>query len=336
MIIMEKLPINKASEYVTRGCGSTCEGCRIRDDKDTAFEREITADEWIEVNKKIAQLGVEQLTLLGGEPTDKPDFNRIVRSVIDDTSMDFLIFTKGVFERRFQEFIEATDSDRGVIIASVDTTDPKSSDFTQLKKSASGIKFINQLLEAREKGETEVNPGANIVLSKANSDHFSDSVEHFLDKGVFVNFSPFIHGEGADWIRRGPFVPGLSLTQDDLPQIQSITQELLELKEKHKKLLIPSVSYIEGLDPHAVTQDIQCVNANKGLPPVLRIWPDRGPNGETGVLHECLDLAEMTKMDKPLTVDDLFTEEGRNRFSQEFRDRVKNCIGCYWSNVSPI
>jgi hypothetical protein len=332
------LPITKGSEYVTRDCDSKCEGCRVWRDRS---DDEMTSDDWIEVNKQVGQLGLEKMTMLGGEPTLLPGFFDVLRHFETDTSMDYFVITKGVFDGGFDSLIAAAQTSRGTIITSIDTEDTDvRRNYEQLSRNSRGLEFVEKMLQAKGDRRTDVNVGVNIVISHPTVKTFVDHAEHLLEKGVYVNIAPFIRDKPDDpfegrWVRRGPYIQGLSLEESDMPHIDQAIERLLKLKATHGSQMINSASYISGFNPHAVTQGVRCIELNHGFPTSVRVWSDSGQNGEKGVLQECLDLVEMTKVEHPVTVADLFSLKGRLRYFSGFREHVKDCKGCYWSSMNP-
>lgn len=80
---VKRIPVNGTFELTAR-CNLSCKMCLIRLNDEAvkaSGRRELTADEWIDMAKQVADAGTLRLLITGGEPMLRPDFCEIYEQI---------------------------------------------------------------------------------------------------------------------------------------------------------------------------------------------------------------------------------------------------------------
>ncbi len=98
-------------------------------------KNEMTGDEWVRVIEDLANKGVFFVNISGGEPTMHPEFEKIIKALVDN-EIYFMLTTNGVFSQKIRNSIlDAKDYILGIQI-SLDGPDYETHGF--LRKDISG------------------------------------------------------------------------------------------------------------------------------------------------------------------------------------------------------
>ncbi len=141
----KKIPLAGAFEITAR-CNLACNMCYIRRDASKeVFERERSADEWIDMGRQTSEAGTLFLLITGGEPLLRPDFRKIYESL---NQMGFIltIFTNGILiDENFIKWISKIPPNKiGVTLygASPDTYKQITGNADGFEKTLRGIDLL--------------------------------------------------------------------------------------------------------------------------------------------------------------------------------------------------
>jgi radical SAM protein with 4Fe4S-binding SPASM domain len=85
---------------ITQGCNLKCKHCYLTD---KTFEGDMTTEEVVVVLDKLKSLGIQDITLLGGEPTLRPDFYTILQYCINKFK-NVTVETNGTTKTNLSEY----------------------------------------------------------------------------------------------------------------------------------------------------------------------------------------------------------------------------------------
>ncbi|MCX4438057.1 pyrroloquinoline quinone biosynthesis protein PqqE [Streptomyces mirabilis] len=161
---------------LTHGCPLRCAYCSNPVEL-ISRSRELTAEQWTDVFRQAADLGVVQTHLSGGEPLLRRDLARIVAAA-DTAGLYTQLVTSGVglHERRLAELLDA--GLRSVQL-SVQHTDPQAAELIAGARAFTAKERAARLVRA-----TGLPLGLNVVLHRANIDAVDDLITLALAWGA--------------------------------------------------------------------------------------------------------------------------------------------------------
>ncbi len=293
------------------GCNASCSYCFLN--KDSRASKEMSLDDAEKLFKWLSERDVENMSLIGGEPTIHPEFNKITE-IIGKNGIKASIPTNGLFgEDKREAFLQGVYTRVGLHINDVYFYEEDR--FKLLRKN---FEFL---------AETGIEIELRYVVHSAKID--TEFLIHAAEiaKAKIVNFSiarPDVYGRTA-------YLPFKSVRL----AIPFISKAIDELREAGK------TSYIVALYPKCVTLEYGdlfagydgefcCRNEEGGFDTSFVINPDLTSSA-------CMALSQIRTEKKVTEFNDL--EEVKETFRERFEElRViplhEECLTCPYYNVS--
>jgi MoaA/NifB/PqqE/SkfB family radical SAM enzyme len=300
--------ITECQIFLTRKCNLHCGYCKI---VKKPVDKELNINEWKKAFRILDDIGIKTVKILGGEPTILEGFEDLLMFINDETLIKYAVLSNSMFDD------EKTDSlvDAGMqgYFASVDGIENvKGVDECGVAKSHAGF---DKLIKFKQKGIKLL--GANVVITKKNLSDIPEIVKILSDNGIWVNLCPVIHGKEDFWEFRTEVPGGFRFTDTDIPKLNDIMTNLLQMKLGGYKIAVPD-SYLINMSKFGIHINWKCKELVQ-----LRIDAD-------GALMLCNDIrGEVAKKYNILYMD----KEKFVEFKKDWKKEraKKDCPGCYWS-----
>lgn len=154
---------------VTYRCNLRCEKCYVGSNEIS----ELTAEQWIEVLAKLWEVGVPQVVFTGGEPTLRPDLERLVSEAEEFVTG---LVTNGTSLEELAEGLQAASLD--YIQVTIESHDPAVHD-AMTGVGGSHAQTAAGIREALALGMDTV---TNTTLTRDNAPHFAETVRWLVDE----------------------------------------------------------------------------------------------------------------------------------------------------------
>ena len=270
--------------------------------------KELTTDEWKKVIYDLKKwIGPYRMQLAGGETFVRKDITEIIRFANDHHVLTGVVSNGTMITRELAR--EIVDSGLGYIHISVDGINAETHDYIRgipgvHKKAMASLDYLVE--EAKGSGMSICM--ATIIMKK-NMHELVDLV-HFVEKkgldGIIFNpLGPTIDSD-SEWYKK------TDLWFDDLSEIYSILDKLIELKKKGAKILNPPEQF-EAMkryfkQPYIVSAGDCMVGVTN-----LSLTCD-------GYIHTCFKMPPLGNVRK-ITPQQAWDSEN----AREIRKKIKNC-----------
>ena len=295
--------ILNAGIRITRKCNMKCSYCNIQ----SIVKEDLSLEKWMEAAKIIKDIGVTDVVILGGEPTNYSDLAKIVNYF--EKEMDLRCsMTTNAFDN-YQIVCDVIDAGLSKLGVSIDNLDLKKS--ISPLKSKLGMDLINNL----KKDNYKINLVDYAVLSKKNVNDICDLIKYMTEKNVGVYILPFHHSNEGTYEHRKNNQRSAFITDEDIEMYSKCIDDIIKLKKEgylvvnSEEFLLTSKKYIKDLN-------WKCDGLSE-----LRMDSD-------GSLVCCCDF--VGEVNKKYTIFDL---KDKDKFNQFIKDRNKDaskCRGCLW------
>ncbi|GGG07189.1 coenzyme PQQ biosynthesis protein E [Paenibacillus albidus] len=297
-----------AGIYITRNCNLRCGYCNVYK-KNLA---ELDYDRWIQTFDVLESLGIQKLTILGGEPTTRADLPQLIYHLAHNTSFDFSVVSNGtanlktlrsLVEAGMQKYSSSVDTING------DSLDP----FTTLKSK----KAMSNFRELREMGVPHLT--AYLVLSASSLPQVVEIAKALSEEQIGLYLLPYHYAQGGEtfWETRDIHKKeGFAFETSQIPQVRGVMEELIKMK--HAGYLIENAEhYLRKIPDYIVDCNWHCPDTLNEL----RIDSD-------GSLMCCHDYVGTRTPE--FNIFQLAEEKGLSEFlSQRWKDS-RDCPGCFW------
>lgn len=231
--------IIKAELLLTRRCNFRCKYCGILRD----FKEVDDPGIWRQAMRNLKSLGCEFVPIYGAEPLYALERLCVVLDEMRKIGLKNSVITNGIL---ITEDVKKRLLDSGLdsITLSVDSLTGDGLDPYSKAKSERGIQLV--LNDFKDLRDREI----SVTVTKKNIRELPSMVEFFSSNGVWVSLDVIHYSKGQEGSKcvRQTF-PELDLTEEDMPLIRDIFQQLIEMKKKGY-LLHPSLKVLEmWLDP---------------------------------------------------------------------------------------
>ena len=157
-----------ANLSITTLCNKTCPYCFAEDSrqpysKKGAFMSEAVFDAALEY---LARSGIDQVRLLGGEPTLHPQFNRMVDKALE-RGFQLMIFSNGLMPPKVRERLRRIDP--GEVVILLNTIHPLEADPRRMRRQQRTMEILGP----------RVMPGVNIYSRQQELDYLLPYVEQY-------------------------------------------------------------------------------------------------------------------------------------------------------------
>ena len=298
---MSKDRIVNAGIRITRNCNMKCNYCNIQyNEKD-----ELSLDEWKKAVDIIKDLGVQDIVLLGGEPTLYPHITELVHYITKEKGMNCNLTTNAFKNRdKVVEILEAGLTNIGV---SVDNLNIK--DSISPLKAKNGLDLIDYLISLN-RNYSIVN---YTVLNKKNVDSVLDLIKHMNSLGVATYILPFHWGNEGTFEHRKNNEQFAFITDEDLDKFNKTVDEIIKMKKEGYKIN-NAVEFFEAAKKHIKNLDWKCTGLSE-----LRMDSD-------GKLVCCCD--NVGKVNEKYTIFNIV--ENMGDFLETREGDCQRCKGCLW------
>jgi len=299
--------VTEAQIFLTRKCNMNCGYCKLTERQ---FEKELNLVDWMLAYRRLEQIGIKTVKLMGGEPTVKgwlPDLLRFASR----TSIKTALLSNSHFDDDVRKKI--ADSLPWGYFASIDSLKSINAHKDPVKKSMSGYGALQAL-----KNTNIPLLAANVVINKHNYKDIPEIVQHLSDEGFWVNLCMVQHTKDeAKEFSRVKIKSDYLFTEEDLPDLEFLSNKLVQMKKDRVKISVP-YSYLTGITKYGIGCNWKCKQMSQ-----LRIDADGG-------LMLCNE--HRTDLANKYNVVHL-NEISFQKFLKDWdvvRSRTK-CSGCYWS-----
>lgn len=300
-----KHPLTTAGIYITRRCNLACEHCSVR--KAPSY-LEMNSDQWKEAFRIIRKIGVERISILGGEPTVYKEIAELVRFNSEVTMMDLSIVSNSMADIGILESIVKAGLKR--YSTSIDTIASVGFDRCSTAKSHRALQV---LLQMKEWGVPYLT--GYLVLRKENASEVENIAKLLTGHGIWLYLLPFHASSGDHWQTRARNIQP-AFNAEDSEFLVDFSQRIIELKSQGI-LFANTVEYLKYIPTYAINLDWHCAPAISEL----RIDAD-------GILMSCNDIRGSNL--SAFSVFSLAQPENIPLIFKARRKDTKRCSGCYW------
>jgi MoaA/NifB/PqqE/SkfB family radical SAM enzyme len=306
--------IPSASVNLTRRCNLTCGYCNVIR---TQFPRELSAEEWMRAFAVMDRIGIQSVTLSGGEPTVVPELPDLLRFLRKRTRLRCLLVSNSTFEDRLARVYAEAGLDG--YVTSIDTLGGHAVDeSSRIKSEAAWGKL--ELFRALGVPLLAV----NMLVHHGNLAEIPEIVERLTGMGVAVH--PVILHWGAPppgqpanyWQNRSPDSL-MKLLPCDQSRIEEVSRRLVQMK-RDGYLLYASEPFLADMAHHAVGLDWHC----HPYPRKLRVDAD-------GAISCCQDIRGAVA--DRYRIFDLEDPERLAAFLEDWSRDSRPCPGCFYTDI---
>lgn len=295
--------ITEAGIRITRNCNLKCQYCNIQSIK----KNDLTIDEWKIAGKILKKIGIKNLVILGGEPTEYEFLNEFVSFFENDLDIRCSMTTNAY--NNFDKIIDVIESGLSRIGVSVDSLDVTKS--ISPFKDKMGLEMIDNLISLHK----NINVIDYVVLSKKNIDNIEDLIKYMSSKNISVYILPFHHSNEGEFEHRKNKQKNAFITDEDIDSYNKIIDKIIEMKNEGY-LVSNSADFLNISKNHIRNLDWKC----KGLSE-LRIDSD-------GRMVCCCDY--VGKVNELYSIFDLDDPTNLEKFICDRNKDSKICNGCLW------
>ncbi len=297
-------PIRTCGIYITRRCNLSCEHCSVR----RSARHELGLTEWQRAFSILRKLGIETVSVLGGEPTLYEPIVELVRFNNEVTKLDLSIVSNSIVEPEMLRLL--VDAGLQRYSTSVDTLKTEGFDPSSTTKSHRGMEA---LLAMQKLGVPHLT--GYLVLRRENAQEVKSIARLLTDHGIWLYMLPFHTSPGEHWQTRGRNLER-SFNCGDESLLREFGERMVELKSDGV-LIANTVEYLKLLSRYAINIDWHCAPVISEL----RIDSD-------GVLMSCNDIRG-----ENLSRFTIFSLEDESNLPLALEARAKDtkdCSGCFW------
>ena len=299
---MNKMFLN-AGIRITRKCNMNCMYCNIQSEK----KSELTLDEWKKAGNIIKKLGIKDLVILGGEPTEYEQLPALVSYYEKQLDIRCSV-TTNAYNNYFEleRLVDAGISQLGV---SVDNLNFKNS--ISPLKCKNGLEILSKLKSLN--GNLKIVD--YLVLNKKNCYEISDIIRYMSENGVYTYILPFHHSNQNEFEHRKNDMPFAFVTDDEIKEFEDSIDIIKNMKNQGF-LISNSNEFFDIAKKHIRRLDWKCNELSE-----LRIDSD-------GMLACCCD--KLGEVNRNFSIFDLEDEKKLLQFIKMRLEDSKNCSGCLW------
>ncbi len=299
-------PITTCGIYITRRCNLSCEHCSTR--KLALNYHELTLKDWQKAFLILQSLGINKVSILGGEPTTYPGIVELVQFNREVTGLDLAIVSNSMSDLEIYAGLARAGLQR--FSTSMDVLGPNGFDSCSTAKS---LRAHEVLALMQQLGVPQLT--AYSVLRPENMEQIELILKQLTAQGISLYILPYHASPGDHWQTRGRNLPP-AFTESDKGRLQEFVGKMIAAK-RDGALLSNTVEYLTILPDYAINLNWHCAPVISEL----RIDAD-------GVLMSCNDIKG-----EHLSQYSIFSLEDSSNFSKVLEARAKDtehCSGCFW------
>lgn len=291
--------ITKAGIRITHKCNMNCLYCNVKHFN----TKELTFAEWDKAFVILKNLGIKDVVLLGGEPTEHKDIVKVVDLLVNKYKIKCSLTTNAF--NNFNIIKELLDIGLSQLGVSVDSIDLNYS--ISPLKSKYGLDMVKNLIDEQKC----INLVNYIVLSKKNASKVIETIKYFSNLGISSYILPYHWGNQGEFEHRKDLDMFAFITKSDQELFNTTIERIKDLKT-NKYLIKNSFQYLDMIKQHILKLDWHCNGLSE-----LRIDSD-------GKLACCCDKIGNIG----LSIFDL--PDKLNEFFERRENIAKECKGCMW------
>ena len=299
---MENKLLN-AGIRITRDCTMKCPYCNIQAEK----KGNLSLDEWKKVGSVLTKLGITDLVILGGEPTEYKELPELVDFYEHELDIRCSMTTNAF--KNYDDIVKVIKSGLSKLGVSIDNLVVKES-ISPLKVKC-GLDLIDNL----SRDGISVNMVDYLVLNKKNVNQVEDIIKYMTERNVSVYILPFHHSDEGEFEHRKNDMPYAFITKEDLKMFDEAVDKIVKMK-KNGYLVSNSYEFFELSKKHIKKLDWKCNDLSE-----LRI-------DSNGKLVCCCD--KIGEVNNKYTIFDLADDKKYEEFLIDRKKDADACKGCLW------
>lgn len=223
---------------LTNYCNSDCAYCSHAVNRAIPEKKHVISHELaIKTIEDAAKMGVQAISMSGGEPLLRKDIVSLIKKVVDCKMIPVLLTNGLLLDRCWDELGAAG---LRYIVISVDSVNREVYERQRGASFELAMKGIEAARKLRDKyGYAEIHVSA--VLTKDNYEDFMDLVAYMRDRDIKVQVIPY-HKRQND---------AENLTIKEADKIKELTSRLIEIK-KESKTIANSVGFLQHLPDYFI------------------------------------------------------------------------------------
>lgn len=299
---MSNIFIN-AGIRITRSCNLNCPYCNIQSVK----KEDLTLEQWKKAGEILKKIGIKDLVILGGEPTEYEKLPEFVDFYENTLGIKCSMTTNAY--NNLDKVINVIDSGLSRIGVSVDSIDVKSS--ISPFKNKMGLQMIEELVSLNK----NIQIVDYAVLNKKNINNIEDLIAYMTSRNVSVYFLPFHHSHEGEYEHRKNNQSYAFISEEDIKQYCLAIDKIIKMKNEGF-LIANSIEFLDISKKFIKELDWKCNGLSE-----LRIDSD-------GKMVCCCDV--IGNVNKKYSIFDLDNSENLNNFIKDRNADSSKCSGCLW------
>ena len=299
---MSNLFIN-AGIRITRSCNLNCPYCNIQSVK----KEDLTIEQWKRAGEILKTIGIKDLVILGGEPTEYKELPEFVDFYENTLEIKCSMTTNAY--NNLDKVINVIDSGLSRIGVSVDSIDVKSS--ISPFKNKMGLQMIEELISL----DKNIQIVDYAVLNKKNIDNIDELITYMTSRNVSVYFLPFHHSHEGEYEHRKNNQNYAFISEEDIKKYCLAIDKIVEMK-KAGFLISNSIEFLNASKEFIKDLNWKCNGLSE-----LRIDSD-------GKMVCCCDV--IGNVNKKYSIFDLANSEKLDNFINDRNADSSKCLGCLW------
>lgn len=299
---MSNLFIN-AGIRITRSCNLNCPYCNIQSVK----KEDLTIEQWKRAGEILKTIGIKDLIILGGEPTEYKELPEFVDFYENTLEIKCSMTTNAY--NNLDKVINVIDSGLSRIGVSVDSIDVKSS--ISPFKNKMGLQMIEELISL----DKNIQIVDYAVLNKKNIDNIDELITYMTSRNVSVYFLPFHHSHEGEYEHRKNNQNYAFISEEDIKKYCLAIDKIVEMK-KAGFLISNSIEFLNVSKEFIKDLNWKCNGLSE-----LRIDSD-------GKMVCCCDV--IGNVNKKYSIFDLANSEKLDNFIKDRNADSSKCFGCLW------
>lgn len=301
MIDMNKCFYN-AGIRITRNCNLRCPYCNIPNSP----SKDLPIGEWMKALDILKNMGIRDLVILGGEPTEYSDLVQFIKYAAK-IGMRTSMTTNAV--NNYQIIKDSINSGLNRIGVSVDTLDYKES--ISPYKCLKGLELLKMLLPHNQNC-TIVD---YVVLNSKNINDICNLIEFMTKNNVHTYLLPFHYGNEGKFEHRKNNNKYAFVSETDFANYCLTIDKIIKMK-KDGFLIDNSFDFLAQSKKYIMNLDWKCNGLSE-----IRIDAD-------GQMVCCCD--KKGEVNKKYSIFDLANPTILDEFIADRNNEASNCLGCLW------
>ncbi len=304
---MRDIIAKNAGIYITHNCNFNCRYCSVKD----IDIQELSIVQWKKAVDVIADLNIENLTILGGEPTCKEGLVDLVHYITQHTDINLNLVSNGAIDHQVLRALLQAGLEN--YSTSVDSLFSEGMDKCVVKKTNVAVKTLEYLKEFQLKKIT-----VYFMMNSKNYTGLIPTIRYFSLQNIHTYILPYHYAQNNQfpWVTRAQTPEDGMVLHVEHEEIRQLIQAVIGMKEDGY-LISNSSEYLQGILQYMNDFSWHCI----GDIMELRIDAD-------GSLMCCHDY--MGTSSSAFNIFDLQDDTRKTDFINAREADAKLCTGCFW------